>query len=328
MSLFIQKAGIHDSFQDKGRFGLQHLGINPNGAMDLFSMEIANILVGNVPAEAVLEFAFPSPTIQFNQPALLCLAGADFEARLDGKPLVVHQPFIVAKGCILSFTKWKSGNYCYLAVQGGFVLDSWKGSYSTNLKVGAGGWKGRRLKKADEIDFKNVYNKTRGIRVLPWRADVRDLSVISNKIRVIAGSEWNWLTKTSQKEFAKQHYVVAKESDRMGYRLKGEKLDKHVKEELISSAVSFGTLQLLPNGQLIILMADHQTTGGYPRIANIIAADRSAVVQLRAGDAFSFELTSLASAEKAYLAQCHYLQQLSKGAFYQLKVNDLIHDNT
>lgn len=324
MSLLIHKAGIQDSFQDKGRFGLQHVGINVSGAMDLTAMQAANALVGNDTTEAVLEFSFPAPLIHFKQPALLCLAGADFGAVLNGKPLLVHQPFVVVKGCVLSFTKWKTGSFAYLAVQGGYVLGKWKESYSTNLKVNAGGWQGRKLKKGDEINFKTGFSKVTEPRILPWLANTSGLSFSKEKIRVITGSEWNWQTKTSQKVFTKHSYVVSKESDRMGYRLKGEKLSRQVKDELISSAVSFGTLQLLPDGQLIILMADHQTTGGYPRIAHVISADRNAVTQLRPGEMFSFEVVTLAVAEEAYRAQVRWLQQLARGAMYQLKANDLI----
>lgn len=324
MSLLIHKAGIQDRFHDKGRFGWQHVGINPSGAMDCMAMQIANALVGNDTEVAVLEFSFPAPLIHFKQSALLCLAGADFGAMLNGKPLSVYQPFIVVEGCVLSFTKWKTGSYAYLAVHGGFLLHKWKGSYSTNLKVNAGGWHGRKLKKGDEINFKTVFSKITEARTLPWLANTSGLSFSKEKIRVITGSEWNWQTKASQKIFTKHSYKVTKESDRMGYRLKGEKLSRQVKDELISSAVSFGTLQLLPDGQIIILMADHQTTGGYPRIAHVISADRSAVTQLRPGEVFSFEVVSLAVAEEAYLAQSRWLQQLASGSRYQLKANDLI----
>ncbi|GCC52656.1 hypothetical protein SanaruYs_28940 [Chryseotalea sanaruensis] len=324
MSILIQKAGIQDSFQDSGRFGLQHLGINVGGAMDMAAMQVANALVGNDITEAVLEFSFPAPVIQFNQTALLCLAGADFGAVLDGKSLAMHQPFVVVKGCVLSFKKWKTGSYAYLAVQGGFILDKWKKSYSTNLKVNAGGWQGRRLKKGDEIYFKKIFTKAIQTHILPWLGNTSGLSFTREKIRVITGNEWNWMLKASQKVFSKQQYVVTKVSDRMGCRLKGEKLSKQVKEELVSSAVSFGSIQLLPDGQLIILMADHQTTGGYPRIAHVISADRSAVAQFRPGEIFSFEVVSLAVAEEAYLAQRLWLQQLVSGAMYKLKQYDLI----
>jgi antagonist of KipI len=324
MSLFIQKSGIQDSFQDGGRFGLQHLGINVNGAMDWVAMQVANAMVGNRATEPVLEFSFPAPTIQFNQAALLCLAGADFGAMLDDKPLAVHQPFVAVKGSVLFFTKWKTGSYAYLAVQGGFVLDKWKESYSTNLKVKAGGWQGRKLKKGDEIHLKTILYKSKTMRILPWLADTSSLSSTREKIRVVLGNEWNWLSKTAQKTFVKKQFMITKESDRMGYRLKGEKLSKQIKEQLISSAVSFGTLQLLPDGQVIILMADHQTTGGYPRIAHVISADRSALTQLRPGETLSFEIVSLAVAEEAYLAQVRWLQQLVSGSKYQLKANNLI----
>ena len=122
MSLEVIKAGLHDTFQDAGRLGHQHLGINPSGAMDVAAQKIANALVGNSPTEAVLEMGFPSATLLFNEASLIALSGADFGATLDKKAIAINQPFLVPAKTVLSFTRVHNGNFCYLAVRGGFQL--------------------------------------------------------------------------------------------------------------------------------------------------------------------------------------------------------------
>jgi antagonist of KipI len=131
-------------------------------------------------------------------------------------------------------------------------------------------------------------------------------------IEFIPGSEWNWLTEKSQISFLNNSFVISPSSDRMGYRLAGEALAQSRQEQLVSSAVSFGTVQLLPNGQLIVLMADHQTTGGYPRIANVITAHLPKLAQLNAGQQLTFEMTTVEEAQEKLVAQQQYLMQLQK----------------
>src|SRR5688572_19363163 len=154
MSMEVIKAGIADTFQDAGRYGRQHLGINPNGAMDLVAMNVTNALVGNELNEAVLELCFPPSVLHFKKPALIALSGANFNAELNGQPVPINQSIAVPASSELKFTRVEKGVFCYLAIHGGFLLSPWLDSISTNMKAQVGGWKGRSLQKGDAIEFK------------------------------------------------------------------------------------------------------------------------------------------------------------------------------
>ncbi len=332
MNIEVIKAGMTDSVQDTGRFGYQHLGINPNGAMDLNAMKIANALVGNALNEAVLEMSFPAPVIRFNSPALIAISGADFTPKLNGRKILVNQPILVASGSELKLTKMTHGSWCYLAVHGGFELTEWLGSDSTNTKANVGGVNGRFLRRGDTLSFRKYISGVE-TKVFSWRANVTEFythwfvsepwsvssqTKLTRTIRCIQGNEFDWLTMKSQKDFLKHSFIVSRQSDRMGYRLEGTELKKSKKQELLSTAVSFGTIQLLPNGELIALMADHQTTGGYPRIAHVIAADRSRLAQCRAAEKISFSFVDIEEAEDLFIKQEQSLSQLQQACKFKL----------
>lgn len=326
MGIEVIKAGIADSIQDAGRFGYQHLGINPNGAMDLNAMKIANALVGNALDEAVIEMSFPSAAICFNSSALIAISGADFTPKLNGRNIPVNQPVFVASGSELKFTKMMRGAWCYLAVQGGFELEEWLGSYSTNTKARVGGVDGGFLKRGDTLVFRKYINGVE-TKVFSWRPNVTEFyeswSEKTRTMRCIIGNEFDWLTKKSQKNFLKHSFSVSRQSDRMGYRLEGTELKQPKKQELLSTAVSFGTIQLLPNGELIALMADHQTTGGYPRIAHVIAADRSRLAQCRPADKIYFSFADIEEAEDLLMKQEQGLNQLQQACKFRLREHEL-----
>lgn len=311
MSLEIVKAGLHDSIQDEGRFGYQHLGINPSGAMDRMAMSIANALVGNDLNEAVVELCFPAAQLVFHEAAFISLSGANFKATINDAPAPLYQLIRVPSGAILKFTKKLEGSFCYLAIRGGFELEDWLGSKSTNTKVKAGGWKGRILQKGDRISFLNKTHEEVDPKVYPWRAKLTDFYASQKSIRVLRGNEFDWLGKTSQRDLMKETFAISTQSDRMGYRLQGKELKQTTKDQLLSTAVSFGTVQLLPNGQLIILCADHQTTGGYPRVAQVIRADQPALVQKGIGREIHFEVVTIEEAEQALLIQDNSLRKLA-----------------
>jgi len=322
MSIEVIKAGITDSFQDGGRFGFQHLGINPNGAMDLTAMKTANALVGNVLNEAVIELSFPAAIFHFRQPALIALSGADHAPKINGQRVPVHQPMLVPAGSELKFTKALHGSWSYLAVHGGFELSSWLHSYSTNSKAHMGGFHGRSLKKGDVIPVRRSVPDSAELRVLPWRANVSELYApvnSHNAIRCIKGNEFDWLTKRVQTDFLKQQFSVSTHSDRMGYRLSGHALKQSKRQELLSTAVTFGTIQLLPSGELITLMADHQTTGGYPRVAHVISADRSRMAQSRPKDVIRFSFVDYQTAEELYVKQEQSIRQLQQSCKFKLR---------
>lgn len=296
--LLFNSNGLLATFQDAGRCGFRKLGVNPGGAMDARAARLINILLDNDESEAVLEMHFPSPKLAFDSAATFALGGADFGARLDDKIAPNWQPCFAQKGSSLSFSGRKFGARCYLAVRGGFKLTPVLGSYSTNLKAGFGGLNGQALGKGDKVDLRSeatVNDRVFGFSVSPT---LLPFYSAFPTVRVIAGAEFELLTRQAEDRFFTQDYEIGVDSDRMGFRLKGEPLRLGKKLEMVSAAVDFGTVQLLPDGQLIVLMADHQTTGGYPRIAHVISEDLPLLAQLNAKDKVAFHQVSIAEAEQ------------------------------
>jgi antagonist of KipI len=325
MNLRIIKAGVLDTVQDMGRYGWQHLGINPGGAMDKLSAQFANILVGNHPDEAVIEMHFPASTFFFEQPSLIAISGADFFATVNGEEVSCLRPVLVSKYSILQFHRVEKGARAYLAVHGGLDTPAWLNSRSTNLKAGAGGYSGRALQKDDEIGFRNPVDlchllEKKEFEILPWNTDSNWGDDTSEKeILVLPGNEWNRITDRSKEQFFEQVFLITNQSDRMGYRLKSKPLTTITSEEVVSSAVGFGTIQLLPDGQLIVLMADHQTTGGYPRVAHVISAHHSRMAQMKPGELFIFRFTGQQRAEELFIKQQQYLLQLQNACKFKLE---------
>lgn len=320
--LTVEKAGWLDTVQDLGRFGQQRLGINPCGAMDGYALQLANILIGNLPGEAGLELHFPASVFKVEHPLLIALAGADFDARLNGESIPLLHPVKVLENDILHFAALKNGYRCYMAVEGGFHLSAGGYSASTHLKAGYGGLEGRALQKGDVLKSSDEADSSRSRGVLNWTIDPCYEETIK-EVRFIPGHEWNRLTNSQQQIFVSQTYRLDNRSDRMGCRLAGDPLIFSTSEELVSAAVSFGTIQLLPDGSPIVLMADHQTTGGYPRIGHVIHADLSKMAQSRPGDAIQFKQVTQKEAESSFIRQQEYILHLSKVC--RLKLSGIDH---
>ena len=319
MAIHVHKAGLLDTIQDAGRYGYQHWGINPGGAMDMTAMRVANMLVGNDPDEAVIEMHIPAATIFFEETALIALAGADIIAMVNDMEIPVYQPVLVAVGSVLRFLQQRSGCRIYFAVHGGMQTDEWLGSHATHLKVKTGGWKGRSLQKDDRIPLRRTipYKVDGACKVFPWKADHTELYV-QQVFSFIAGAEYNWLDDESRRQIETASFIIGRNSDRMGFRLQGAALHTTMAIEMISTAVTRGAIQLLPDGQLIILMADHQTTGGYPRIGHITTAAISSLSQMPPGAEIKFAMTSIAGAEAMLLQQERNLQQLQNACTLRL----------
>jgi antagonist of KipI len=323
MNLRVIKPGVFDTVQDMGRYGWQHLGINPGGAMDKLSAQVANILVGNETNEAVIEIHFPASAFFFEQPSLVAVSGADFSASVNGEEIPCRRPVLVSKYSILQFHRIENGARAYLAVHGGLDILPWLNSFSTLLKANAGGYNGRVLQKDDEIAFRTTVDLSallakKEFEVLPWRADNDWGNNNTDEILVLPGNEWNRLNDQSKEKFFEQGFLITNHSDRMGYHLKSKPLSTVTNEEVVSSAVSFGTVQLLPDGQLIVLMADHQTTGGYPRIAHVISAHHSRLAQMKPGEQFTFRFTDQQTAEELIIKQQQHLLQLQNACKFKL----------
>lgn len=295
MSITFQTNSILTTVQDLGRNNYRKFGINPNGAMDKHAVRLINILLGNDENEAVLEMHFPASNIKFDENAVITLGGADFRATIDDKPVENWRICFVEKGSTLKFTEKRFGARLYLSVKSGFVVEKWLESASVNFIAGIG----KSLKKDDVLKFKS------NSQVANHQSKIANsLLPIYSKfptVRVVAGADFEKLNGFSEQNFLKTTFSISKDSNRMGFWLTGEPLYLTDNTELISSAVNFGTIQLLPNGQLIILMADHQTTGGYPNIANVISTDLPLLAQLNPNDKVAFHQVSIAEAERLTL---------------------------
>jgi antagonist of KipI len=307
MSILLETNGIMTTVQDLGRNGFRSFGVNPNGAMDKTAVRLINILLQNDENEAVLEIHFPAPKLRFEQDAIIAIGGADFGAKLNDKPIENWRCVLIKKGSLLEFSKKISGARCYLSVKGGFEAKTWLRSASTNLTANIG----KLLKQNDSVKFKSI----KQIANLKSKIANSLLPYYSKfpTVRIVAGAEFENLTALSEQNLLKKSFTISNQSDRMGFRLEGEPLYLLDSQELISSAVNFGTIQLLPNGQMIILMADHQTTGGYPRIAHVISADLPLLAQLNPNDKVAFHLISHEHAEEILLQNERDLNLLKLG---------------
>jgi antagonist of KipI len=295
MSLYFLSSGIHTSIQDLGRPGYRVYGINPGGAADKMSLSLLNTLLGNAEDTPTLEFSFPAPKIRFTKSVVFALGGGDFSAEIDGSPVKRWSTVVAAEGSVLRFTEKRIGVWGYLAGQGGLVADKWLGSSSTDFTVSVGGHHGSLLRPGDSIDF--TPSKGQPIPGASISTDVLPLFSGAPTIRVLPGPEFDRLDKRSQSAFYSVAFKISPTSNKMGLRLSGEKLELSSRFEMVSSGVDFGTIQLLPDGQLVILMSDHQTTGGYPRIANVISADLPTLVQTPPGAGIGFAESDIGTAE-------------------------------
>lgn len=324
MSIRVLQPGLLDTVQDAGRTGYQQLGINPTGVMDRVAMYVANSLVGNAPTEAVIEMHFPAAALLFEDFAMIALSGADLGAMVNEQPVPINKPVLMTRQAVLHFTKPVSGASTYMAIRHGLALTPWLGSYSTHLKAGAGGFQGRCLQKNDVLPMRQVtpYNKQLQqhlARELPWMIGVRDLYTTGDHIRIINGSGFTLLDAHAKEQFTTTAFSITAQSDRMGFHLQGPSLKTAVKKEQLSAGVTRGTVQLLPNGQLIILMADHQTTGGYPRLAHVITADQPSLAQLKPRQHLHFSLVTQQEAEDLLVQQDQRLQLLQNACKLRLE---------
>lgn len=294
MSLLIAKPGMLTTVQDLGRFGYRALGINPNGAMDPVALRLINTLLDNADSAPAIEMHFPAPEIVVEADCTLAVGGADMGAELNGEPVRNWSRFDCREGDRLVFTCPVAGTRAYLAAAGGFDLEKWLGSAATNLTAGLGGG---RLEAGDRLRLGSprlTGGLTLGPSVIPAYSRFPT-------VRVVPSGEFGLLTAISERSFETDGFTLEKDSDRMGYRLSGPQLHLLHKKELVSASVTFGTIQLLPDGQLIVLMADHQTSGGYPRLANVIYCDLPLLAQLAPGDGIGFHVVSIEQARNILL---------------------------
>lgn len=324
MAIRIIKPGMQTTVQDLGRWGYQGEGIPLAGAMDLYSLRLANLLCGNAPTEAVLEIAWHGFQCVTESPVLLACAGHGARLFINDTAFPYGRPIRVPAYSLLRFEASDTGVYSYLALAGGVDLERWKGSYSTYLPAGLGGWQGRSLRENDLLALGHR-TTARGMalakalddglpgmaRSTTWGVDLRD-SLPATRFRVMEGPELDWFTEAARQRFWTDNYRVSQRSNRMAMQLEGPSLPLVEPRELLSTAVCRGTVQVTHEGSPLVLMADAQTTGGYPRIAQVAAADADRFAQVRPGTRVAFEPISPEEAEAVYLARERDLSRIEQ----------------
>jgi antagonist of KipI len=316
VSIRILSPGLLTTVQDLGRHGHQRDGIPVAGAMDGFALRLANILVGNAEESAGLEITLAGPTLSFGAEALIALTGAEFDAMVNGERAPAWRPLRLPAGATLSLSRAVRGCRAYLAVAGGIDVPLVLGSRSTYLRASLGGKGGRPLHRDDVLDHLVPKPLSRSIaaRLAAGRPDFAAASwgagfsfarlySAAPTVRLLPGEHLSLLSESGRAELWRAEFRVGVQSDRMGYRLEGPVLELSERRELLSEAVTFGTVQLPPGGSPIVLMADRQTTGGYPRIGEVATIDHSLLAQLKPGDHLRFRPISLEEAERLYLAR-------------------------
>jgi antagonist of KipI len=287
------------TLQDLGRHGHQHVGLCPGGAMDPVALSLANALVGNEPGEAALELTVLGPDLEFERETLVALCGAAFETRLP-----LNRPVLLAAGARLGIGRAVRGARAYLAVAGGFAVEPVLGSRSTYLPGGFGGFHGRTLRRGDDLPLQKDFQDTSRERfarlkrksgaTVRWSAPPQTVPEHEPVVlHVLDGQHFPSFDNASQRAFLDAVWKIGPESNRMGFRLEGPKLARAEGDEILSGPTCLGTVQVPSNGMPIALMADHQTTGGYPKIAEIASADVPRLAQLGPGGKLHFARCSL-----------------------------------
>jgi antagonist of KipI len=285
-TIHVQTPGLQTTVQDLGRNGFGPVGVSPSGAADPISLRLGNRLVGNDESAAGLEMMLLGGTFAFPEGAILALTGSDFGAILNDVRVELGESIEVRPGQTLRLGPTSSGARCYLCVQGGIAVKPFLGSASTHILSGLGGFEGRALRKGDVLRVGSARKPFRERKVAPQA--VEDLSR-RNVLRVTAGPQVDWFSESSQRSFYANNYRVGEQSNRMGLRLEGAAITQRGAGQMITEGVSLGAIQVPAGGSPIILFVEQQTTGGYPKIANVIAADIHRVGQLRPRDEIRFE---------------------------------------
>lgn len=325
--IHVLQPGLLTTIQDLGRLGFQKYGVIVSGAMDPFSHRVANLLVGNMEHSPTLEMTLKGPALEFTEDTLIAVTGGGLWPAINGEVLPMWRPILVRGGTVVTFQSNRQGCRAYLAVAGGFLVPYIMGSASTYLRAGLGGFKGRPLQRHDVLRagvlspisqerfqrLQQQFNLLSQQRyaTTSWFTNFSMIPYHQRTVlHALPGPQFHEFTEESRKWFFQEKFIVGIQSDRMGYRLNGPRLSLSQAEELISEAVTNGTVQVPPDGNPIILTADHQTTGGYPKIAQIVTADLPLLGQIRPGEQIRFELISLAEAQQRLHKQAQDLRQL------------------
>lgn len=321
--IVIVNPGIYTTIQDRGRWGYQEFGMPVTGAMDDYSIRVANILVGNDEYDAVLETTLNGPEISFNIDAIVAITGANMVPRVNGNIVPMWRSFKLSKGDVLSFGMARQGTRGYIAFAGGLDIPAVMGSLSTFVRGGIGGFEGRKLKSNDEINLRNSnisfeegFNRVVPLKYVPTYNQ-------NCRVRAILGPQDDCFTEESIEKFFGSEYEVTSETDRMGYRLSGPILEHKAGADIISDGINLGSIQIPGHGMPIVMMADRQTTGGYTKIATIISVDMPLIAQLKPGDKVHFEKIDVLEAHRV-LKEYENIIQIIKDYVKSYKLKPLM----
>jgi biotin-dependent carboxylase-like uncharacterized protein len=312
--LKVRDAGMHTTLQDLGRFGFQSMGVPVSGALDGMSLMLANRLVGNHENVAALENLYHGVTLEVCADSVrVALTGSDtaLQVMTKGKPDPMEIPpwhsALLRRGQVLRVGALTGPVCCYLAVAGGFDIAPCLDSLSTYVRGAFGGFAGRALRAGDALPLVLSNVRDGGEQYLP---DPPELGT-EQPLRVVLGPQQHHFTDEALEIFLSSSYTVSTHSDRMGMRLDGPRLRHRSGYNIVSDAIATGAIQVPGSGQPIVLLADHQTTGGYPKIAAVISADLARVGRLRPGDTLRFQAIELAQAEMIRRQQVAELRAMS-----------------
>lgn len=278
--------GYFTTVQDSGRWGYQAYGMPIAGAMDRYAMQVANLLTGNLPGAAVLEMTAEGAAFRFDQEQLVAVCGAQMQGRVNGEPVTNWSSFVVPKGGELRFESAVQGYRTYVAVRGGFAVPVVLGSRSTCTRARVGGYEGRTLRQGDvlyvgeDCDFPAAAAQVADAYIPAYTGAI--------VLRVLLGPQQAMFSREVIENFFKSTFAVTNQIDRIGYWLKGPKVVHRDKADIVSDAMWPGAIQIPSNGMPFIMMADHQTTGGFAKIGSVIGADLSKLAQARPGDTIRF----------------------------------------
>jgi antagonist of KipI len=295
----VEMPGMMTTVQDLGREGFGSIGVSASGAADPVALRIGNRLLGNAEGAAALEFTLVGGAFRFDIDTWVAITGSNFGATLDAVPVENWTVLRVCRGQVLRMQSTRSGARCYLCVSGGIDVPLVLGSASTHLLSALGGFNGRALRKGDVLRL----GPRRPPPARHLNSRIAENLAPRRRMRVTEGLQGEWFTEASRRAFFETSYRVTETSNRMGLRLDGAKIDFRLQQEMITAGVPVGAIQVPSGGQPVIVFVEQQTTGGYPMIASVIAADLASVGQLRPRDVIEFERVSYEAARVLLLEQ-------------------------
>ena len=316
MSVIAERAGFLTSIQDLGRTGFREFGVSSGGALDSFGLRVANLLLGNAEGAAGLEVTLGGLQLRFEDERVVAWCGGEFDVRIGSRALPAGHAGLVSAGEKLKISAPKVGCRSWLSISGGIDVEPVLGSRSTDLRASFGGFEGRSLHDGDVLPL-GVWpgSPTPATGISSWTAPHDWVSPAKPKptLRFIRGGDWNRFDTSTLQRLTSEAFAVSSDSDRMGVRLEGPELKRVDESDLISEAVSPGTIQIPPSGKPILLLGDCQTIGGYPKMAHVITVDLAVAAQLRAGDRVRFSEVSLADAYRLLLERERQLELFRVG---------------